>query len=150
MFDELGTDEGKFNLQYTRKVLQEMHEAFVKIYGTDIVDDSFGFLAVPGIVESEKTGDVYPALLSIDFASSGEHWRTMIITSEGAKEQDNDELPEDNEFFEENVCPYHYWYTLRCDGDIHTSLDDCPSDIKDILFDCNENLFNENGGMSLS
>ncbi len=148
-FAKLGTEQERCEFQYTREILREMHEAFLKVYGTDTVDGNYGYLAVPAVVEAGMTGEVYPALLGIDFSSSGEHWHTTIITPDGIKVQNNDERIEDNDFFSKEVCPYRYWYTLRCEEDIHTSLEDCPSDIQDILVDCNENLFDQTGGMNL-
>ncbi len=139
----------KYDDSYIKEIMKELHERFVEIYGTDTVTEDDGYLAVPAIVESEQTGDIYPAILGIDFSSAGEHWKTMLITPDGVRKQNCDEnTAEENEFFEK-ICPYKYWYTVGFTNDIHVDLDECTYDILSILVECNENLYYQTGGMNL-
>lgn len=62
------------NDNYTTEILGQLHDKFVEIYDTDSVDSLVGFIQVPAIVESLQTGDYYPALVTLDLDSSGEHW----------------------------------------------------------------------------
>ncbi len=148
-FDRLKAEYVNNDDTYIKEIVGGLHELFVQTFGTDEVDSTFGYLDVPGIVESQNTGDIFPALLNTDFTSSGDIMDALIITPNGIRDSSSEiKTQEDKAFFEE-LGPYNYWYTLRCQDDIYTSLDNCPSDIKDILVECNENLFEQTGGMNL-
>ncbi len=63
---------------YLKEILGELHGLFIRIYDVDTVNSDYGYMDVPGIVESQKSGDIYPALLNIDFSSSGDIWDLKI------------------------------------------------------------------------
>ena len=83
---------------------------------------------VPGVVLGANN-KVFLALLEIDASSSGEHWNTQFITPYGVFSQVGENLDLDAKQYMQGVVPYQYWYTVEYDGDIHTSMNDCPEDL---------------------
>jgi len=137
------------NDNYTTEILKQLHDKFVEIYDTDSVDGLVGFIQVPAIVESLQTGDYYPALVTLDLDSSGEHWGTCVMTPTGVIDHGVTEETEAEKAFMQNLVPYRYWYTVTCENDIHVDMADCPEDIRDIISAATGQSFEQNGGMSL-
>ena len=94
------------NDNYTTEILGQLHDKFVEIYDTDSVDGLVGFIQVPAIVESLQTGDYYPALVTLDLDSSGEHWGTCVMTPTGIIDHGVTEETEDQKAFMQNLVPY--------------------------------------------
>ena len=96
------------NDNYTTEISGQLHDKFVEIYDTDSVDSLVGFIQVPAIVESLQTGDYYPALVTLDLDSSGEHWGTCIMTPTGVIDHGVTEETEAEKAFMQNlkgICP---------------------------------------------
>ena len=100
-------------------------------------------------MESLQTGDYYPALVTLDLDSSGEHWGTCVMTPTGVIDHGVTEETEAEKAFMQNLVPYRYWYTVTCENDIHVDMADCPEDIWDIISSATGQSFEQNGGMSL-
>ena len=137
------------NDTYTTEILKQLHDKFIEIYDTDCVDSLVGFIQVPAIVESLQTGNYYPALVTLDLDSSGEHWGTCVMTPTGVIDHGVTEETEVEKAFMQNLVPYRYWYTVNCESDIHVDMADCPEDIWDIISSATGQSFEQNGGMSL-
>ncbi len=116
-------------------LLRMLHEKFVEAYGTDSLDESLGFVTVPGLVESAD-GNIYPALLDIDTCSSGEHWGTQFFTHYGVLSGESDDA-EVRDIIRRFI-PYKYWYTPSYEGDIHLNWDKCPENVKAMLDEVTE------------
>ena len=86
------------------------------------------FVMVPGVVLGANN-KVFLALLEIDASSSREHWNTQFITPCGVHSQVGENSDLDAKQYMQGVVPYQYWYTVEYDGDIHTSMEDCPEEI---------------------
>ncbi len=96
------------NDTYTTEILKQLHDKFVEIYDTDCVDGLVGFIQVPAIVESLQTGNYYPALVTLDLDSSGEHWGTCVLSPDGVFEQGAQEGNEGEAEFWKELIPYRY------------------------------------------
>lgn len=141
------TEQGKDS--YIQEILTLLHDTFADIYGTDSVNEDFGFIEVPAMIESVKTGKYYPGLVRLDMSSSGEHFGTTVIAPEGIIDQNDDENTEEEIAFWKDLIPYRYWYTVQCDGDIHVDMAECPEHIRDIISEAAGQTFNQDGGMDL-
>ena len=137
------------NDNYTTEILRQLHDKFVEIYDTDSVDSLVGLIQVPAIVESLQTGDYYPALVTLDLDSPGEHWGTCLMTPFGVIDHGVTEETEDDKEFMQSLIPYRYWYTVNYASDIHVDMTECPKDIKDIISSATGQSFEQNGGMCL-
>ena len=137
------------NDAYITEILGQLHDKFAEIYGTDDLNGLVGYVQVPAIVESEMTGNYYPALVTLDLESSGEHCGTCVLSYFGAVEQGDCELGEDENQFLKDLIPYRYWYTVNCDRDIHVNMAECPEHIRDIIANAAGQALEQNGGMSL-
>ena len=147
--DRFAAEIENANDSYTTEILKQLHDKFVEIYDTDNVDTLVGFIQVPAIVESLKTGNYYPALVTLDLDSSGEHWGTCVLSPDGVFEQGEQvENESEAEFWKESI-PYRYWYTVTCENDIHVDMADCPEDIGYIISAATGQSFEQNGGMCL-
>ena len=147
--DRFAEEIEKANDNYTIEILKQLHDKFVEIYDTDNIDELVGFIQVPAIVEALQTGDYYPALVTLDLDSSGEHWGTCVMTPTGVIDHGVTEETEAEKAFMQNLVPYRYWYTVTCENDIHVDMADCPEDIGDIISAATGQSFEQNGGMSL-
>ena len=114
------------NMDVPTDLLRMLHEKFVEVYGSDHIDRSLGFVQVPGLTKVAD-GSIYPALLTIDTESSGEHWGTTFFTPNGILNdttEDEDMLNEIRTFI-----PYQYWYTPELVTDHHVDWDNCPEEV---------------------
>ena len=132
--DRFANEIENANDNYTIEILKQLHDKFVEIYDTDSVDGLVGFIQVPAIVESLQTGDYYPALVTLDLDSSGEHWGTEFLTPYGIISQNDPDLDNDmKKYIREQYIPYDYWYTADVENDIHISFDDIPEAVADLI-----------------
>lgn len=123
------------NKVYAGEVLKQMHEAFVKTYGTDYLEDGeYEFVDIPAVIRSRSTGKLCLGIVTLDLESSGEHWGTDFITPYGVASQDDPNMPEEIQaYIRNNFIPYDYWYTADVENDIHVSLDDVPDDVAGLI-----------------
>ena len=126
------------DMAYAKEVLNSLHMAMVKVYGSEYLDESIaddGFVVIPGIVCSKEAGDIALALLDIDLSSSGEHWGTTFLCKYGVIPQGGENKgPAVNEMLE-TFGPYDYCYTALIHHDHHVDLEMLPNSLKKVLAD---------------
>ena len=120
---------------YAGAVLRDMHEAFIKTYGTEYLEDGkYEFVDIPAVIRSRSTGKLCLGIVTLDLESSGEHWGTDFITPYGVVSQGDSEMPEElQKYLRENFIPYDYWYTAHVERDIHVSFENLPDEIAGLL-----------------
>lgn len=125
------------NKAYAGQVLCQMHEAFVKTYGTEYLEEGkYEFIQIPAVIRSRNSGKLCLGIVTLDLESSGEHWGTVFITPYGVISQgDKDMTPDMQKYLRENFIPYDYWYTADVEGDIHVRFDHLPDDVAGLLRD---------------
>lgn len=118
------------DMEAPAELLKNLHEKFVEVYGTDSLDDDYGFVTVPGVIKGEND-TIYVALLELDASSSGEHWGTVFFLPQGAVDgnEDQDSVKEALQ----QIGKYDYWYTLELERDHHVDWSRCPEDVKEML-----------------
>ncbi len=123
-------DQGNFAAQ--TDILKALHETFIEVYGADTVDSDLGFVKVPGVIFAAD-GNLYPVLLDLDTAASGEHWGTTVFTPSGIF-SDADENEEAKAVFE-RLVPYKYWYLPmpNLEDDIHVDFRHCPEEVRTMI-----------------
>jgi len=124
-------------MTYARCILNKLHEAMVKIYGSEQLEefdgDDEGFVAIPGFVRGRDSGQLCLALLDIDLSSSGEHWGTTFFCKYGVISQaDFDKYPAAHEIVKQ-IGAYDYCYTATIPGDIHVDNERLPDKLQEIL-----------------
>jgi len=139
-------------MEYAKTVLKQMHDTFVKVYGTDYLEKyDHEFVAVPAIIKGSNTGEICIGLVELDLQSSGEHWGTIFLTEYGvARQGDEDNPKESSDFISQKYMSYDYWYTVQIEGDIHIDIDEMPEDVAPIYEFCQNgqpNQEQEMGGM---
>lgn len=125
------------DLQYAKDVLKSLHDAFVDVYQTDTLSDrDFEFVLVPAVIQAEKTGNLSLGILTLDIASSGEHWGTIFFTDQGLIDGNDPNLPSaGKDYIRANYIPYQYWYTVDLERDHHVDFENMPENVREIL-DC--------------
>ena len=118
------------DMEVPTELLSMLHAKFLEVYGTDHIEPSDGFLTVPGVVQAAD-GKLYPALLDVDAASSGEHYGTTFFTPKGVL-CDQAGIPEVKEEIKK-LIPYNYWYTVHMERDHHVDWNYCPNEAIDML-----------------
>jgi hypothetical protein len=125
------------NTEPVKQLLKKLHDVFLKVYGTDCLDESYDFILAPAAICVRATGDIYAGLVELDLSSSGEHWDTSFITPCGVFNQSDESLNEQQLEYVRSMIPYDYYYTLDIPGDIHVDKGNIPDDIREILGYCN-------------
>ena len=120
-----------------KQLLKQLHDAFLKVYGTDCLDESYDFILAPAAIRVRSTGEIYAGLVELDLSSSGEHWETSFITPCGVFSQSDESLNEQQREYVRSMIPYDYYYTPDIPGDIHVDKENIPDDIREILDYCN-------------
>ena len=118
------------DMEVPTDLLRMLHEKFLEVYGTDNIEPSDGFLTVPGVVKAADS-KLYPALLTVDADSSGEHWGTTFFTPKGVLCDQAEDATIQAEI--KNLIPYNYWYTVHMERDHHVNWDYCPNEVLDML-----------------
>lgn len=123
------------NKSYAGDVLKEMHEAFVKTYGTDYLEEGeYEFVNIPAVIRSRNTGKLCLGIVTLDLESSGEHWGTDFLTPYGVVSQGNPNANKDlQKYIRDNFIPYDYWYTADVEGDIHVGFNEIPEDVEGLI-----------------
>ncbi len=134
-FEQLESSLQSPDKSYAEEILKEMHNAFVKTYGTDYLEEGeYEFVSIPAVIQSRKTGKLCLGIVTLDLESSGEHWGTDFLTPYGVVSQgDPDTDVNLQEYIHDNFMPYDYWYTADVEGDIHVDFDDIPDDVSDLI-----------------
>ena len=153
-FHWLGLKQAYQNHDYepVKQLLKKLHDAFLKVYGTDCLDESYDFILAPAAIRVRATGDIYAGLVELDLSSSGEHWDTSFITPCGVFSQSDETLNEQQREYVDSFIPYDYYYTSDIPGDIHVDKGNIPDDIREMLTFCNPFYETEDAqqeGMSL-
>ena len=118
------------DMEVPTDLLRMLHEKFLEVYGTDHIEPNDGMLTVPGVVQAPD-GKLYPALLDVDAASSGEHWGTTFFTPKGVLCDQAGEPEIKAEI--KKMIPYNYWYTVHMERDHHVDWNYCPNVAIDML-----------------
>ena len=130
------------DMVYAKGALNCLHEAMVKMYGSEQLDENSGdggIVVIPGVVRGKESGKICVVLLDIDISSSGEHWGTTFLCGHGVINQNQaySKSPDAAEFRKAITpyTPYDYCYTAKIHGDIHIDKFLLPAEIKDVLKD---------------
>lgn len=120
---------------YAEKVLKEMHNAFVKTYGSDCLNENeYEFIKIPAVIRSRNNGRLSLGIVTLDLQSSGEHWGTDFLTPYGVVSQGDPDANADlQKYISDNFIPYDYWYTADVEDDIHVDFDNVPENIEKLL-----------------
>jgi len=134
-YDKLQESYATDDKSYAKGVLNLLHGAMEKIYGTDRFScyGAEDFIIVPGVLQSNKTRQLCIALFELDLHSSGEHWGTDFLTEYGVISQSHEENKSIRQAVIEKYCPYTYRYTAAIGGDIHIDPATTPQGLKDFL-----------------
>lgn len=129
----LNTSCNTENTSYAAETLLAMHQAFEEVYGEGYVDENYGMVMMPAVVRGRESGIQTLALVTLDLASSGEHWGTTFLTPGGPLVQGYAELTEEQKrAIREYYIPYDYWYTPLVERDHHVNFTDMPESVADI------------------
>ena len=133
------------------RLLKKLHGAFLRVYGTDCLDESYDFVTVPAAIRVNATGEIYAGLVQLDLSSAGEHWDTLFITPCGAFWQTDDSRNQQQKNYINALIPYEYYYTPDIPCDIHVDKENMPYDVREMLGECNPYYLTngEQEGMSL-
>ena len=136
------------DLEYPTELLKMFHEAFVQIYGDDLLTGRDAeWIILPAVLQSEKTGDILVGLVELDLSSSGEHWGTNFLTPYGMFSFEEDRVGRLPKYMKENFIPYDYYYTPEILGDIHTDKNNAPDEIKTMLMNATGETYGMVPGM---
>lgn len=138
-FHWIGLKQAYQNHDYepVKQLLKKLHDAFLRVYGTDCLDESYDFILAPAAIRVRATGDIYAGLVELDLSSSGEHWDTSFITPCGVFSQSDETLNEQQREYVNSFIPYDYYYTPDIPGDIHVDKENIPDDVREMLSYCN-------------
>jgi len=123
---------------YAKVILNHLHAAMVKAYGSDTLypmyDVEDNLVVVPGVVQGRKTGKISLALLEIDLSSCGKHLKTHFLSNYGVITQEWGRLPRARyKSVVKPLVPYDYCYTAKIPDGIHIIYGNLPAGIKDML-----------------
>jgi len=122
---------------YAKGILNSLHEAMIKIYGSEPLsafDGLDGFVMIPGVVQGIRNNKICLVLLELDLSSAGEHWGTSFICRYGV-------IPDGEDGGMELVAmgmeigSYNYCYTADISRDIHVDMSNLPDKLKSVLKD---------------
>lgn len=120
-----------------KEILKVFHNEFKKAFNTECVDDLIdgveGFIHLPAVIRSRKTGNICIGLVEVDITSSGEHCGTDFLFDKGFVSHNDTE--ESNLMISERnaIGAYDYWYTPDYYGDIHSDKNTAPKEVKEML-----------------
>ena len=108
-FEHLESSLQSPDKSYAGDVLKKMHNAFVKTYGTDYLEDEYEFVNIPAAIRSCNTGKLCLGIVMLDLQSSGEHWGTDFLTPYGVVLLgDSDTGADLQKYIRDNFMPYDY------------------------------------------
>ena len=135
------------DMVYAKGILNELHEAMVKCYGSEILDrhdGDDGFVLIPGVIQSRAhKQNLCLALLHLDLSSSGEHWGTEFICKYGVISQNSTDSESNSDkylkavekYLASTYIPYDYGYTAIIPHDHHVRKDMLPERLLSVLED---------------
>jgi len=137
-FTKLDRSCNSGNNAYAAKILKELHQAFVEVYGTENLQTDMQFVCVPAMLRGCTTGRNAVGLVILDLESSGEHYGSYFFTERGVLDDDGDpnNSPQGKAYLKEHFMPYDYWYTAYCERDHHVDFDHVPASVADIINQC--------------
>lgn len=120
---------------YAKEVLEQMHNAFVSVYGDGMIyGEGVEFIQLPAVICGSASGHVALGIVTIDLQSSGEHWGTFFLTPHGVLDQGSKNLDADKkEYIRKEFIPYDYWYTPKVYGDIHVDFNNIPNEVQELM-----------------
>ncbi len=134
------------DMTYPTDVLKQMSDAFYEVNGNDVyLNDNAEMVIVPGVVKAQD-GNIYPALLTIDCQSSGEHWGTTFITPDGVLD-DQSEVQSVRDAVKK-IGTYDYWYVPYYQGDCHIDWNKCPDEAFNMLEGATGESYRQEGGIT--
>mgnify|MGYP002509870386 CR=1 FL=1 len=126
--------EGKHE---AKELLKKMHEAFCETHGSicvdDLIDSDESMFYLPAVIKARNTGAVCVGLVLVDVESSGEHWDTQFVFSNGFCPNSPENISEETKRERSEIGVYDYWYTPKYYGDIHTDFSAVPEDVQQML-----------------
>ncbi len=136
-YDVLQASYGTADKSYAKEILQQMHDAFAEIYGTDELEDGlYEMVAMPAVIKGIKTDEICIGLVDIDLSSSGEHYDTVFLTEKGVVAHSDDDISRAcTDFLNAKYSPYEYYYTIGIENDIHVDFENVPEDVQGFI-DC--------------
>ena len=134
-FEHLESSLQNSDKSYAGEVLKEMHDAFVKTYGTDYLENGkYEFVNIPAVIRSRNTEKLCLGIVTLDLQSSGEHYGTDFLTPCGVISQGDPDLDMNlREYIRDNFSFYDYWYTADVERDIHVGIDNIPEDVANLI-----------------
>ena len=142
----LGYSCEKRDGDYSKEILQQMHNAFAECYESIELRGDMGFVAVPAVVLG-KDNQMCLALVDLDTCSSGEHWGTTFFTPYGVYQENEKSHPLAQEFAKAMI-PYNYWYTVDFPEDIHVTESNCPQDIYNMIDEVRNSNISQSEGIN--
>jgi hypothetical protein len=133
-FDRIDHSANSVDTHYAVGVLREMHQAFTEVYGTDMPENSLGFVTVPAVLRGCVTGRLAVGLVTLDLESAGEHYGSNFFTKAGVIDDGaRDNSREAKDYLKKHFKPYDYWYTVDIEQDHHVDFDRVPEAVANIL-----------------
>lgn len=150
-FEQLESSLQNPDKGYAGDVLKEMHNAFVKTYGTDYLEEGkYEFVNIPAVIRSRNTGELCLGIVTLNLESSGEHWGTDFLTPYGVISQGDPDANTDlQKYIRDNFMPYDYWYTTDVEDDIHVDFYNVPEDVENLIAVARGENQNEEFGMKM-
>lgn len=135
-YERLQSDYGTEEKAYAKSVLNALHQGLQKVYGTETFDreTAGGYVLLPGVVQSQNTGELCIVLLELDLQSSGEHCATDFLIRYGCISQFEPEMPDKvRTFLKDTYGAYEYGYTATLTDDIHVDKGRLPQAMRELL-----------------
>lgn len=125
------------NQQLAKRVLCQLHCAFVEAYGTDFIKQpSEQFVDVPVVVRGRRNGNLTLGLAVLDMHMAGELTHMVLFTPEGVSEHHCVRHQSFNQRnFLKNFDEFDYWYTPEIAGEKYVNFHFLPSPVYSLLRD---------------
>ena len=106
-FEELDRACNGKDPTYAQEILQQMHQAFLNIYRTDVLTDA------------------------------GKRWNTVFITPVGVLSQRGENMSRIQKIYlQEKFLPYDFWYTPEVPCDMRINYDHVPHSVMRLVTAC--------------
>lgn len=125
------------NQQLAKRVLCQLHRAFVEAYGTDFIKQpSEQFVDVPVVVRGRRNGILTLGLAVLDMHIAGKLTHMALFTPEGISELHCVRHQSFNQrHFLKNYDVFDYWYTPEIAGEKYVNFHFLPSLVYSLLRD---------------
>ena len=137
-FEELDRACNGRDPTYAQEILQQMHQAFLNIYRTDVVTDPMlALVDLPAVIRSRKTGEVTLGVVTLDLTDAGKRWNTVFITPVGVLSQREENMSRIQKIYlQEKFMPYDFWYTPEVPCDMRINYDHVPHSVMRLVTAC--------------